>query len=267
MSESGNKFLALTLGEQGARALFKAAERYPDLGGALLPRAIIAWLSAEARLRDFYEGSVPGTDAGMSFKKSEGGYTGSVTLPEGKYEFEGATLFHVAGAIAVALEADVDAAGRVRDSDVERLGKNIDLLAKALAVSKELGKMCKVVGCSKAEHKHDLTKLEPPGTTAKPNQPQEPAQPEGPKLKAPAAMKPKSAKKPPSLHVLKAESGKACQVCSSPNIEGASFVGCLCFRSLAKSVKTTAVGDQLHLEFGTGWDRDGVLALAEIWNK
>ncbi|MGH9428147.1 MAG: hypothetical protein ACRD2L_17830, partial [Terriglobia bacterium] len=267
MSSIGDKFLVEALGKDGAAALHKAAERYPDLGGALLPRAIIAWLSVESRLRDEYANDVPGAEGiRLEFKKSEAGFSGSVMLPGGRYDFENATMFHVAGAVAVALEADVDAAGRVRDTDVERLGKNIDLLAKARALTKELykGEVLDAIRAHEdnahkagkgkqwkdAYQKHretkggresaelatkevglELGKIEPPGQTAKPREPSQPAQPAGPQGKAPSAPKPKSAKKPPSLRVMKSETDKKCPVCAEPHIKSGSFVGCSCFKA------------------------------------
>lgn len=330
MSATGDKFLVETLGEDGASALRKAADRHPDLGGALLPRAIIAWLAVESRLRDAYSGDVPGTvGVHLDFKKSEHGFAGSVMLPGGRYDFEGATMFHVAGAVAVALEADVDAAGRVRDADVERLGKSIDTLAKARAVTKELRKSKDSeskhafeptpagFGSSpdKPNNDHDsrhcrhcseesghashwdeaglpIKKIEPPGQSAKPMGPTAAAVPEAPKAKATAAPRAtgaggpgaggkkagggggggagatmKAEKKSPAIRLMKSEAERRCKVCGHSQFNAGSFAGCLCFKSLAKSVSVIPIGNQIQLVFGKGWDRESVLTLAETWGR
>ena len=52
-------FLVATLGEDGATALAKAAERSPVLAPVLVPRALLSWLQLQGSA---YEGSLPGVD-------------------------------------------------------------------------------------------------------------------------------------------------------------------------------------------------------------
>jgi hypothetical protein len=70
------QFLKAVLGEDGAKALAKAAERAPELGNALLPRTIMAWLGVASR--DDFEGTIPGVEnTYLQFTKAEAKYSGS----------------------------------------------------------------------------------------------------------------------------------------------------------------------------------------------
>ncbi len=136
-------FLAGVLGPDGATALAKAVERQAVLVPVIVPRTILAWL----RLQDpVYEGQLPGVgDSYLAFSKSEdaaGTYTGTIAVGAQAYGFEGATALHLASAIGVALGVDADAVDprRLRDLDVQRLGKSIDLLARARQAVSDLGK-------------------------------------------------------------------------------------------------------------------------------
>ena len=321
MQIPGEQFLTEVLGEAGAKALRKASEHYPDLGKALLPRSILSWLSVQSRVTDTYDSSIPGVEGTkFTFSKSEKGFSGQVTVPGGLYEFTDATMFHVAGALAVALEADLDATSRVRDIDVERLGKSIDLLAKAHLVNRnpEASETWKLMhtheqNASKAGkggpwkvayNKHrqtkgiresldaatqetGLEKVEATGPAAKPVGAVQPALPQAPKAAATAAPRApggagggakkaggaaglgtlKSEKKLPGIRLRKSEIGKLCQVCGKGSFQDGHFCGCMCFSSLAKGVAVSFIGEQIQLDFGEGWNREGILTLSETWGS
>lgn len=133
-------FLQAVLGADGAGALAKAAQRSPSLEAALLPRAIMAWLGVMARAS--YEGGIPGAgNSYLAFEKSEDRYSGTVGIGETLYSFEKASLYHLGACVAVALGADHERVSPgLRDLDIERLGKSIDLLAKARITVAELKK-------------------------------------------------------------------------------------------------------------------------------
>ena len=138
MSDLGRKFMAASLGADGAQALKKAAEREPRLDAILIPRAIVGWLTFATEHE--FEGAIPGVENSyVQFQKSEGGFSGSISLQDGIYGFESASVYHLAASIAMALGVapstlDVD----VRDTVLARLGKSVDTLAKAQVLLQEL---------------------------------------------------------------------------------------------------------------------------------
>ena len=123
------RFLIQLLGAQGALALAKASDRSEDLGDALVPRTIVAWL----RSTDAYDGEIPGSERHCSFTKSEKGFTGNVEMEtDFNYQFSNVPLTHVAGAVAVAMGiVSSNVSDEVRRLDLERLGKNVDLMVKS----------------------------------------------------------------------------------------------------------------------------------------
>jgi len=139
MDERKFAFLIAVLGVDGARALRKAVERSSECETVLVPRAILAWLALP---QEEYEGDLPGIEnTYCSFKKSENGFDGSVTMGKDVYQFQGASQLHLASAIAVSIGVDSDRPHpSLRDLDLVRLGKSIDLLAKARYVAERLAK-------------------------------------------------------------------------------------------------------------------------------
>lgn len=138
MIDTKYRFLAAVLGDDGARALRKASERHDALGNAVVPRAILSWIGHAARTQ--YEGSVPGVDNSyISFRKTEDGFSGEIALGEVLYDFEDASLFHVAAAVGVSMGLEQERVEpSLRDLELQRLGKSIDLLVRARAVTNDL---------------------------------------------------------------------------------------------------------------------------------
>lgn len=251
MSPREFQFLAAVLGEHGALALKKAAERSSELGAALVPRTILAWLNFAARFG--YEGELPGVEnTYISFAKSGDGFDGAVAVGDEVFKFQDASLYRLAASVAVAIGLEpVPVDPDLRTPDMERLGKNIDLLAKARAVAEEMGK------------------IEGPGQAAKPIQPTQQA---APTLEAPTAVKPQKAKLPrkpklPMLKVAQSESHKKCGTCKQSLFERGKFTGCACFKGMAKSVDAKLVAGDFVLEFGDDWDREAILTLAETFGR
>lgn len=71
----------------------------------------------------------------------------------------------------------------------------------------------------------------------------------------------KARNKTPSMSIGKAEAAQACPVCGGHQFESNRFKGCMCFRELSKSVKTTAYGDGYVLEFDSTVDAGTMKAL------
>lgn len=282
-------FLKAVLGEDGAKALSKAAQRGPELEYALLPRTIMAWLGIAARA-DF-EGQIPGVgNTYLQFAKSEDRYSGSVAVGDEVYSFDSASMLHLGACVAVALGADHERVDpSLRDLDLQRLGKNIDTLVKARIAVAELRKLR--LEMTKAA-KSPSGGAEPPGPAHAPTPPQAPTAPEAPqptqtskgptvsvKPKLPKLPTPKAATdqvqtgpgtgapkqpkpKSPSLKVTKAEAEAEC-ICGGKQFKDDKFIGCVCFADLAKAVSVTVLDDGYNLTFGSSWDQEAILTLIE----
>lgn len=284
------QFLKAVLGEDGAKALSKAAERAPELGHAVLPRTIMAWLGVATR--DDFEGTIPGVqNTYLQFTKSESKYSGSVSVGDEVYSFEAATILHLGACVAVALGSDHERMSPgLRDLDIQRLGKNIDTLVKARLAIAEIRKRALEATVTKAQ-KSPQGGAEAPGPAhaatppLAPLAPQAPAptqtskgpvvglRPKPPKLPTPKAATdqtqtsadgksaPKS--KAPTLKVTKAQSEVECPVCGVPQFKADRFLGCICMRDLAKSASATVTPDGYLLKFSADWDQDAILTLIE----
>lgn len=143
MNDRATRFLVGVLGNDGASAFRKAIGREQSLASAVVPRAILSWLNIAARLT--YEGEIPGQDnTYLTFRKSEGGrgFGGAISINDSVYSFENASVFHVAGALAVALGVDSVAVDEhVRARTMQKLGKSIDHLVKAKVAINHLNKV------------------------------------------------------------------------------------------------------------------------------
>lgn len=115
---------------------------------------------------------------------------------------------------------------------------------------------------------------EPQGQHAAPLAPIPPEPPAGPltgqvKPNKTVAVKPTTTaqgrpKMSKSIKITKAQATRKCPICGVAQFGGSVFTGCMCFNSLAKSVKVNAGADgKLELVFGADWDRDSILTLIE----
>lgn len=290
MSFNRAQFLIEVLGADAAHALAKAASRSEHLAQMVVPRTILAMLEAVPA----YTGTVPGfDDCSLTYEKSEKGFTGNVTLGEDFYKFESVSIFHVAGAISTAMGLDTLMFNTGRNTELQRLGKSIDVMAKAHWVGEELektahptkdGKACE--DCGKLWQGHDsvlcsdsLKKKAMGEGSGKTAGPVAPAAPQAPTATAAAPTtqqklpkNPASAglPKPPkpvvssTVKLTRSEQSRACPVCSMKQFSAdGKFVGCLCFRALAKSVDVVDHSDHTELRFGDDWDRETIVTLLE----
>jgi hypothetical protein len=262
-------FLVATLGEDGAQALAKAAERAPVLQAVLVPRAILAWLQNV----ETFEGELPGVENSyVCFSKAENAYTGTVSVGDTAYGFEAATPLQLAASIGIALGVDADTLDpSLKDVDLQRLGKSVDLLAKARKTVEDLR----------------VAKAEPPGPAAAPQKQGKPLealppikQPRQADIKA-DTKKPKSgitaAKtktsiggqadlKPdlgPQVKLTRAQAQRPCPVCAQQQFRGERLVGCLCFQDLAKSADAVRTTEGYTITFGSEWDAEGIEVFLE----
>ena len=244
MDKTAYRFLAGVLGTDGAKALGRAVTRQPELATVLIPRTVLGWLGMQKS--DQYEGAIPGiANSYLSFTKTESGWTGAVsdTKSNNVHAFSGKNTYSLAATICAAIGFSQSSTD-MSDASIVRLGKSIDALLKA----------------------HDLTerlsKTELPGRTHKPTEQTGPEEPEAPQKQPQMKPKPKLPKLP-TLKVEKAESGKECPECGGKRFMDDRFVGCMCWRDLAKSIKTVAYADGYVLEFSKDADRESIMALAK----
>lgn len=126
-------FLREVLGADGAEALLKAVRRSPQLDAVLVPRAILSWTMSAASWG--YQGHIPGVaGSAVTFKKSEtpGLFSGSLNAYGMTVSFSDSTLYRLAAHVSEVLQAAPSPTDkRLRNLDIARLGKSIDVLVKA----------------------------------------------------------------------------------------------------------------------------------------
>jgi hypothetical protein len=104
-------------------------------------------------------------------------------------------------------------------------------------------------------------KTEQPGASAKPTAQQAALEPAAPSFQT---AQPRPPAKAQTAKISKSESGVKCPTCRRLQFQDGQFVGCFCFRDLAKAVsilKADAGG--YTLRFDAEWDADAILALRE----
>lgn len=255
-------FLDAILGTSGAQALLKAVERNPSLETVLVPRTLVAWLNLA--VRESFEGAVPGApNSYVRLTKSESGYTGAVTVGDFVHTFDANTVLHVAAALSVSMGVR-DAINDVGPEQLQRLGKSLDLLVRAKALSEVLGDDLQkaTVWEHLARQKEITAKVELPGQAGQPGEPEPPTGPD-PQKKAPAGQgskkfQPKPAMQKRELKLRGQDLESRCRECGGQQFREQRFQGCLCLRSLAKSVCVRQESNELWLEFGSGLDQDEV---------
>lgn len=238
-------FLKSVLGTDGATAMRRAVAKDPRLESYLIPRTFLGWAMSKSQ----YEGSMPGVDdVYVQFSKSETGYNGSIgkaRLPV--TPFTAPNEFHLVAELIQAFGYEV---GPFEGTDraLSTLGKSVDALLKARALTAKFEKA--------AQPTQEL-----PGTTAKPTEAIGPDE-----AQKPTAVQPKISSKPklpksPMLKVAKKDLSKSCKTCSGIMFKSEKFVGCMCWRDLAKHATTTIYSDGAVVEFSKAADRQAVFAL------
>lgn len=283
MIHKNQSFLEAVLGSTGTIALLKASQQSEEIHNALMPRSVLAWIKAA---QDF-EGYIPGTDdTFVSFSKSEKGFSGEVAIGEELYKFTDASLFHLAASVAVAIDAEYEAVSGLKDLDLERLGKSIDLLASREhivglleksdtdkdpvedgdlddeAYEKKYGKKrLEKAGAGPGKPAGAIAPTAPtaPTATAPPpkTQPMKPAKVQG----AFPAVKPTPA---PTMKLKMSEADFACKLCGEKQFKGPKFKGCFCFSGLAKSARVIAADEEgFTVQLNEDWDSESIAALLE----
>lgn len=263
------EFLKHVLGEDGYRAFEKANARVPTLGAVLAPRTIVGWLTTAIRVN--YEGQIPGVDNSyISIEKSDRGFTGAVTIEDQVHGFQDTDILHVASAVAVALGVqDIAIHPMLKNTDISKLGKSIDMLVKVRVIAEaQLNELSGESASEESEEAEEsIDKVELPGNAAAPKAPKSPDKPQTPTAVAPSTnrtVKPPMAKTTKEIVVKKSEADAECPECGLRQFRGDRFVGCMCFRSLAKNTNTslTKEGDYF-VRLGSDWDQETAMMLIE----
>jgi hypothetical protein len=266
MKELILSFMQAVVGQEAAQALAKAAERSPALKTALLPRTCLSWLTLTSRWG--YEGQIPGIeDSYLEFRKtSPDTFDGVVTIGPDTYEFKDASILHLAAATSVALGADEqDVDPSLKQVDVARLGKNIDILVQARFINLLKKQQ------ENSSHRPEETSVEETseesvdkgegrtGQAAGALEPKPPMAP-NPQQKAPAMPK---GNKP--LKVTKHQADRECGVCGDRQFSGGRFQGCFCVRDLARFTKSTPLERGGYIvQFGPEWHPDDIMVLIDM---
>jgi hypothetical protein len=236
----------------------------------------MAWLGIIAR--NDYEGALPGIqDSYIDFAKNENGtYTGSIAIGEGIFPFHDATVFHLAASISLALGSEqLSDDSSFKDMDLVKLGKSIDLMAKAKYITTLDDLMKGAPGPPHAPVVTGVPEAPVPGTKQKEKGPKPPKgqQPKKapteakiPKPKIPKAKvqlpKPKIPGRK-SIAVPDAAMKSECGECGLPLIKNERFVGCMCFKDMARYVTLEKSQGKRVITFGSSVDDEGIAAILD----
>lgn len=275
-------FLKATLGTDGATAMRRAVGRDPRLEYYLIPRTLLGWVMSKSQ----YEGSLPGVNTVyVSFNKSESGYSGHLGVSTNPVvPFQHSDEFSLVAELATSMGFQT---GSFEGTDkmLSMLGKSVDALLKARAATRALAKTG-VAAIDKPGQTHQATQPDGPGIAVKPTAVQgakNPNQPVkldvepdthisdklGANIPKPKGTLPKPAGtvKPTTVKMGKSELTKKCKTCAGTMFKSEKFVGCMCWRDLAKHSTTTVYGDGVVVEFKKSADPQVVRALYHELNN
>ncbi len=246
------RFLKAVIGENGTVALLKSVESNPQFENVILPRAIYSWLNAIEE----YNGKLPGTLIPLNLQKNDLGFSGDIAVNDTLLKFENDSVFRVMGSISIALNSKSISAN-IKEHDLMRLGKNIDILVKSNIAKKRVTSLSEL----KSRIKGKTLKKEDPASAkqgfTRAGKPSEPKQPLG--FEEPTYVQTKQQFQ--TKRFGKSELNTRCGGCSMLLFKNEEFRGCLCFHELAKYTTTLKKGDDILLSFGKEWDNEALLAL------
>ncbi len=230
------RFLTAVLGTRGADALIGLSKSSDDVQGVLVPRVVLSWL------RNLGSTTVlPGVDEiGVTLRRSESGFTGSISTPDFSCELDDAPLARAAAVVTHALGAS-PAVGLPRDIDLARFGSTVDRLVKANVHKEPVEGRGTTAGAIAPTPPTDATATAP--ATNKPTSAKPAAKFKLPKIasKAPGA-------KP--LKLSEPDTARKCSVCKTSQFQNGKFKGCYCIRGMVKSIpaERTAEGWTIRLD-------------------
>jgi len=277
-------FLTSVLGADGRRAVLASVKKNASLDTWVYTRSIVAWLNT---IEDHHCGTIPGSTIPVVLIKADdtdtwsGGVQGSQHTEHYSYVFEDAAIAHVAAMVALNLACQPFPEIDFRDINMARLGKTIDSLAKATAKGGASGSGVHAAPIppnephpptDKAPERRKTRavtfKLPRLGQKIKSKPVAKPTTTGASEAPKPATTGASEAPKPATtgakLTLSEKDSRQKCTICLGQQIRDGSFVGCHCFRALAKSVtvNTNRTGT-ITLTFGAEWDDEAIETLSE----
>lgn len=231
------------LGEQGEKVVKSLMKSSPDLRSYLIPRVIISWL----RQSDY--GTIP-NDTFSQLSKNGYGYSGICNIEGISYRFSNVSEEHVAAIISVVSNETVSTV-QTKEIDLAKLAKTIDLLVKAQKRTQQF------------EHQENARNLEPI-EPVQPTSTQPATNQIKPTEKQPTKFKVKIPRLPKTIKLTQKETLKKCNVCDQKLFDKNTFVGCTCFKPLAKNTETSISNGQVVLTLGSNWDDDACLTIIEM---
>jgi hypothetical protein len=239
------KFFESILGIQGLIVMKSLTKSSPDLEAYITPRVVVSWL----RQSGYGQIHLPNVCPLQTLEKTGYGFNGKAVVMDLNYSFTNATEEQIAAIISVATETNVQNVD-LKDVNLARLAKTIDALVKAQI---------------KQQYEHtEVAKPLEPLTPQKPTQPNndqiEPAKTSDPRIKIPKI--PKVKKK--TLVINKSETNKSCELCKQKLFTNHQFVGCSCFKTLAKNIDTTINNNSITLSFSEELDPDAILTIINV---
>jgi len=238
-------FFKSILGDQGVKVMESLEKASEDLASYITPRVIVSWL----RQADDGDVKLPENSPFTKLAKCGYGYSGACVIQDQPYFFQYVTEEHVAAIATTACDCQLKKT-ETKNIDLAKLAKTIDLLVKA---NKQL----------QYERTQHVQPLEPEGfVPPETTQAKQVAKPIIPRLNKPLKKiailaKPKRKK----LTVWKSEISKPCDLCGQSMFNDNKFIGCTCFKPLAKSVFSTDDKLTITMEFDNSIDQDAMLAL------
>lgn len=234
MKKQAKDFLVEVLGADGFQTLTKAAESHPALSAVFLPKAILGWLDVLQKAE--YQGLVPGLEATIDCSATQT----TLNAPSGQYRY-GSTksdLAKVAAVLLVNFGEDSRVDSSVKELELGKLSKSLDLLVKAKSVAWIQVANGEESSSESSESPEAIEKTDLPGKAAAPWAPKPPQGPI-PQKKAPhmgTARKPPFAGLTRSETFAKSELQRVCKTCGSPQLHKRwnVLVGCNCISGLLK---------------------------------
>lgn len=273
-----NNFLNSVLGLAATEALGRVTADHPVLRAAVFPHTVEVWLAKASG--DGWNGELPGIEGSyFLLAKSEVGFNGILKVSGANVSFQNVVLGEIVKSFSLVMDSQESRCDELLKSEkvngvtVEKLHKSIERLVNSEWLKKfDLpGLAAGPRGPEKANAPNPQTKQ----TGVKPKVLQAPKPQDtlenmkGPQRGEPTVQKADKPadKKTPSIKMSRAEMEQTCLTCGDVEFDGEKFVGCHCYKELAKSgdfkLKPTKDGN-FRFTFGASWEPDEVLAILGV---
>ena len=227
-------FIKSVLGETGLSVVDNLIKKYPQLESYIIPRTIISWLRTNDEFKNLDNTPF------VVLNKSENEYSGCVVLKSENFDFKKVSEQYIAAIVTTECGFDL-CKTKIKNIDLARLGKTIDLLSKAQ---------------NEVNFEHNQR--------AKNLQFDEPILPEQtPKIKEKKTFRIPRINKQIKLN--KNELDNICFICKEKLISHGNFLGCTCFKPMAKSICLIQKNNDLFLDLDKSLSDDVFLALVKVF--